>query len=193
MAKKKKSKKAKGEKAELTIEQIIKKRRADAGLKLAYQNLFERIAMLLIVGLILFTQIFMITPVNGMEMFPNLKDGDLAIVYRLQSNYLKDDVVVYELDGEKRIGRVVGKEADLVDIDVAGNLYINGSYQSSEEILYPTFKKDDDLTYPVQVLEDELFVLGDYRTTAVDSRDYGCISFDDVEGKVITVIRRRGL
>ena len=193
MAKKKKSKKAKGEKAELTIEQIIKKRRADAGLNLAYQNLFERIAMLLIVGLILFTQIFMITPVNGMEMFPNLKDGDLAVVYRLQSNYLKDDVVVYELDGEKRIGRVVGKEADLVDIDVAGNLYINGSYQSSEEILYPTFKKDGDLTYPIQVLEDELFVLGDYRTTAVDSRDYGCISFDDVEGKVITVIRRRGL
>lgn len=193
MAKKKKSKRAKGEKAQLTIEQIIKKRRADAGLKLAYQNLFERIAMLLIVGLILFAQIFMIMPVNGMEMFPNLKDGDLAIVYRLQSNYIKDDVVVYELDGEKRIGRVVGKEADLVDIDVAGNLYINGSYQSSEEILYPTYKKDGDLTYPVQVLEDELFVLGDYRTTAVDSRDYGCISFDDVEGKVITVIRRRGL
>ena len=192
MAKKKPSKKSKGEKPELTIERVIKKRRADAGLKLAYRNLFERIAMLVIVGLILFTQIFMITPVNGMEMFPNLKDGDLAIVYRLQSNYIKDDVVVYELDGQKRIGRVVGKEADLIDIDVAGNLYINGSYQSSEEILYPTFKKDG-VTYPLQILEDELFVLGDYRTSAVDSRDYGAISTDDVKGKVITVIRRRGL
>ena len=38
-----------------------------------------------------------------------------------------------------------------------------------------------------------MFLLGDYRTQTLDSRDFGAISMENVEGKVITLLRRRGL
>ena len=41
------------------------------------------------------------------------------------------------------------------------------------------------------VPEGCVFVLGDYRTQAEDSRDFGCISLEDVKAKVITILRRR--
>ena len=52
---------------------------------------------------------------------------------------------------------------------------------------------DSSLSYPYQVPENSVFVLGDYRTRSTDSRLYEAISLDQVEGKVITILRRRGL
>ncbi|MFR8353110.1 MAG: S26 family signal peptidase [Blautia obeum] len=41
--------------------------------------------------------------------------------------------------------------------------------------------------------EGQIFVLGDNRPEASDSRIYGCINIKDVKGKAIAVIRTRGL
>ena len=60
------------------------------------------------------------------------------------------------------------------------------------EIIFPTFPGET-LTYPYRVAGDSVFVLGDYRTQTEDSRNFGSIPLDDVEGKVITYLRRRGL
>lgn len=124
-------------------------------------------------------------------MFPALKDGDLVIAFQLQREYAKNDVVVYRADGEERIGRVAARAADVVTLDETGTLLVNGTVQSGE-ILYPTYAKEG-ITYPYTVPEGTMFVLGDYRTQAEDSRDLGAISMKDVEGKVITILRRRGL
>lgn len=183
---------AKKKKVEPSIAQTIRQRWEGAKVKQSYCDLLIRIAGLAVICLILFTQVFLIMPVNGMGMFPNLKDGDIIIAFRLVNDFQKDDVLVYDRDGVNQVGRLVGQAGDEVDIDVEGNLYLNGVYQTSEKILYPTFLKGD-LDYPVKVQETEFFVLGDYRTQALDSRDYGCISQDNVKGKVITAIRRRGL
>ena len=68
---------------------------------------------------------------------------------------------------------------------------MNGTPQSGE-ILYPTYPKEG-MEYPYRVPEGTVFVLGDYRTQTEDSRDFGPVSLDDVEGKVITILRRRGI
>lgn len=38
-----------------------------------------------------------------------------------------------------------------------------------------------------------MFILGDYRTQTEDSRDHGPIPMEDVEAKVITILRRQGI
>ena len=43
------------------------------------------------------------------------------------------------------------------------------------------------------VPENHVFILGDYRTQTVDSRDFGPVPMECVAGKVITILRRRGL
>ena len=49
------------------------------------------------------------------------------------------------------------------------------------------------ITYPYEVPEGSIFVLGDYRTDANDSRTYGAIPASCIKGKVLTILRRRGI
>ena len=74
-------------------------------------------------------------------------------------------------------------------LDDSGTLVVNGAVQSGE-ILYPTYAKDA-LEYPYTVPEGCFFVLGDYRTQSEDSRDFGPVPLEDVQAKVITLLRRR--
>lgn len=170
---------------------VIRARRIALNTKEEYKSLALRIVMLGLAVYIIFTQAFLITRNSGLGMFPALKDGDLVIAYRLQKEYVKNDVVVYTIDGKQEIGRIIARGTDVVTLDDGGTLRVNGTVQSGE-ILYPTHKKGD-LEYPYQVPEGEVFLLGDYRTNAVDSRDFGSVSMKQVAGKVITILRRRGL
>ena len=173
------------------MNEMIKKRRDKLALKEGYIGLLLRIVLLASIGVLLFTQVFLIARVKGNEMFPAVKDGDLVLAFRLQQNYEKNDLISYKNDGRRRIGRVIAQENDSVKMDDSGQLLVNAAIQSGE-IMYPSYPRDT-LEYPYEVPEGHVFILGDYRTQAKDSRDFGAIPKKEIEGKVITILRRRGL
>lgn len=156
-----------------------------------YLKLLIRIAALALIFWLLLTQVFQICQISGNAMFPAVKDGDLLFGFRLESSYAKNDVVIYRQDGQRRAGRVIAAAGDVVNITDQGEVLVNGTTQSGE-ILYPT-EPGDDLTYPYTVPEDSVFILGDYRTQSADSRIFGAVSVKNVESKVFTLMRRRGL
>ena len=163
----------------------------NTGLRREVFGLLARAAVVVIIGWLLFTRVFLLTQAVGSDMFPAVKDGDLLIGYRLQASYTKNEVVIYEQDGKLRVGRILGRSGDILRLDETGVLLVNGSAQSGE-ILYPTYAKEG-LEYPYTVPGDAVFILGDYRTRAEDSRDFGAIPLQDVKAKVITLLRRRSL
>lgn len=169
----------------------IGKRRGLSETAVGYIALVLRILFIAAVGAALFTKVFLVTQVTGNEMFPALKDGDLILAFRLQRNYAKNDVVAYTYGGKTYAGRIAALEDDVVTVDESGVLLVNGTEQRGE-ILYPTYAEDG-LLYPYRVSEGCVFVLGDYRTVAHDSRERGEIALEDVGGKVISLLRRRGL
>ena len=173
----------------VTPASIIYTRRIRVETRNGYLCLFLRVMLILMILWVVFTQVFLVTQAPDNDMFPAVKDGDLLIGFRLQGNYVKDDVVVYELGGETRVGRVMGRSADVITLNDSGTLLVNGTSQSGE-ILYPTYAKEG-IEYPFMVPDDCVFVLGDYRTQAEDSRDFGCIPLENVKAKVITILRRR--
>lgn len=164
--------------------------------------LMRQVAVLAGAGWILFTQIFMFVRVQGTEMFPALKDGDLALVFRMQRSYAAGDVVSYEADGALHIGRIIAGENDVVTFDGSGGLLVNGTVQSGD-ILYPTYARsededqadasEDEASLTVRIPQTCVYILGDYRTQSMDSRDFGPIPSGQVKGKVITILRRRGI
>lgn len=171
--------------------EVIRARRLALNTREGYKSLFLRILVLGLTAYLIFTQVFLITQNRGLGMFPALKDGDLMIAFRLQKEYAKDDVVVGTVDGKQVVGRIVARATDVVTLDESGKLLVNGTAQSGE-IMYPTFAKEG-LEYPYRVPDGHIFVLGDYRTNTEDSRDFGPMPMKQVKGKVITILRRRGL
>ncbi|MGM9628676.1 MAG: signal peptidase I [Faecousia sp.] len=175
----------------LAIEQVIRKRGNQLLIRQGYVSLLLRCIVLIVVLVILFSQVFLITQVSGNDMFPAIKDGDLVFAYRLQKDLSKNDVIVYRYNGELRVGRILGRPGDVIMMDESGTLLVNGTAQGGE-IMYPTYAKEN-YTYPYVVPEDSYFILGDYRTQTEDSRDFGPVVLSSIQGKVITILRRRGI
>ena len=180
-----------------TIEQVIARRRARLNDRRDARQLVLRVLFLAAVGYVLATQVFLLDQNHGQDMFPALKDGDLCIAFRtqmqtlLKQRYVRDDVVAYRHNDRRRFGRIVATEGDVVNITEAATLVVNGT-PIGNEILFPTDAREA-VEYPCRVPEGCVFVLGDYRPEATDSRDFGPVPLDSVEGKVITILRRRGL
>ena len=154
--------------------------------------LFLKVLMIGMFLVLFFTFMFGITQVQDETMDPAVKEGDLAIYYRLDKRYSKDDVVIVNIDGETQIRRVVALPGDTVDMDERG-LVINGYSQIETNIYTRTEPYVDGITFPITLAEDEVFVLGDNRPKAVDSRMYGAVKVSATNGKLMTLIRRRNL
>ena len=183
---------------ELHIEDVIAHRQEKALVRSGYRDLLIRILVLGLAVWLILTYGFLITQCSGQEMYPSIKDGDLCIIFRreafrlMKQEYAAGDIVAYQAEGKRHFGRVVAIGGDTVQIDDTGSILVNGVTEG-EDILYPTYVRGDDLVTLNIVQKNTLFVLGDYRTNTQDPRDFGPIPLDSVEGKVISILRRRGL
>jgi signal peptidase I len=173
-------------------EEKVKKQSEKQRQKKVIKSTFVKLGTMCLTIWVIFTFIFGITQVKGETMYPSIRDGDLMLYYRLENDFYVGDVVTFLVNGYRRTARIVAMGGDVVDIDEAGQLLVNGDVQS-EEIFYPTDKITSEVVYPYTVEENSYFVLCDFRTASVDSRGYGAISEKDLDGKVITILRRRGL
>lgn len=178
-------------KKQMTNAEIITARKNRALDREGYIALILRILTIAFVLWVFLSYVFVITVASGNDMFPAVKDGDVLLGYRLQSDYAKSDVVIYVANGETKVGRIAALGGDAVDFGEDGQFFVNGTAQSGE-ILYSSYAKDG-IDYPYTVPDGSLFILGDYRTQATDSRDFGAVSLSEVKGKLITLLRRRGL
>ena len=155
------------------------------------RNIWVRILTAVLPLIIIFTFILNISIHSGNSMYPAIRDGDLLVTFKL-GEPVRNDVVVYEINGIKKTGRVIAVGGDTVEITEDGMLLIN-SIQTSEEIFYATFvSQESGIQYPYYVEEGTCFILNDFRSDAGDSREYGNIQLGDITGPVIFVIRRRG-
>ena len=171
--------------------EVIRRRRMQLLTTRGYLSLALRILVITLAIWLIFTNVFLLSQCSDLGMFPAIEAGDLLLAYRLQDEYVKGDVVIYTVDGAQYLGRIVARETDLVQLDDSGNLIVNGTTQGGE-IMYPTYAKEG-IHYPLTIPQGTLFILGDYRTQTQDSRDFGPIPLKNIEGKVITIVRRRGL
>ena len=155
--------------------------------------LLIKIASIALAFILLFTLLFGITRYQDPSMAPAIKDGDLVIFYRYtQSGYQPQDAIALNKNGQIQVRRVIAVAGDTVDITEDG-LVINGALQYEPEIHQKTERYEQGADFPLTVPEGQVFVLGDSREGATDSRVYGCVEISETSGKVMAVIRRRGI
>lgn len=122
--------------------------------------------------------------------YPSVKDGDFCLTYRL-AKLRQGAMIAYRQDGRTRLGRIIAMSGDKVEIF---NDYIMvNDYGISENAVYPTSPEGSAIAYPYIVPDDHVFVLNDFRSDISDSRTYGGIPLEDVEGAVVFTMRMRGI
>jgi signal peptidase I len=154
--------------------------------------LLGKLAAFLLILFVMFRLVFGLGVVRDESMYPRLRNGDLVLYYRMQKSYCAGDVVAVRVDGKEYFGRIVAIGGDTVDISENGELMLNG-YAQSEEIFFETDPAENGASLPCTVPEGSVYILGDHRTQAVDSRILGTVTKKGIEGKAITLLRRRGI
>jgi len=151
-----------------------------------------KIAVIIVLFVVAFTFIYGFHMVRDPHMSPMVNDGDVLLFFRLSRDYDINDLLLLNFEGERQVRRVVAQEGDTVDITENG-LIVNGSRIHEPMIFQETWRLETAVQFPLTVGRGQVFVLGDARETAIDSRVYGPIYTRDTLGTVITVIRRRGM
>jgi len=154
--------------------------------------LLGKIAAVVVAFLLVFLFLFGLCRNADASMDPAIRDGDLILYYRLDKTYAAGDTLLLEYEGQRQVRRVIATAGDVVDITEEG-LLVNGALQQEPEIYQQTQRWADGADFPLTVGESQVFVLGDARENAVDSRVYGAVEIKDTLGKVITLLRRRNI
>ena len=164
-------------------------------IKNSYRFLFHfliKTAVIVIAAVLILKFVFLPYRMSGNTMSPFVRDGDFCIFYRLENIYLNDVVIYEDSDGKDHVGRVVASAGQVVDFPENGGYEVNG-YQPTEEIPYETYRAEaGEVSYPLELGEGEYFILNDFRQLTTDSREYGAISGDQIKGKLLFLMRRRG-
>jgi signal peptidase I len=167
--------------------------RADPGERTAHRGRRRGLlAAVAVVVLVVLVRLLVVAPerVTSDSMEPTVGVGDTVVVdkvsWRLGDLHRRDLVTFTLPDGDEHfIKRVVGLPGDRVTIEDAV-LKVNGDAVPEP---YVDHSRIDALYFgPVVVPEAHVFVLGDNRFGSIDSRVYGAVPLDCVDGRVLLTV-----
>ena len=124
--------------------------------------------------------------IYGSSMTPTLQDGE--IVFSVKTSDLKQgDIIAFYYNNKILVKRVIAGPGDWVNIcPQTGNVSINDVLLEEPYLQEKSFG-DADIEFPYQVPDGKIFVMGDHRSTSVDSRHtvVGCVAEEQIVGKIV--------
>lgn len=128
---------------------------------------------------------FPVLEVTGSSMAPSLESGQVVLTLRT-SEPEPGDITVFYHENQILVRRMIAGAGDWIDINDTGTVFVNGE-KLEEPYLQRSVLRPSDLTYPYQVPDGCIFVMGDNRAISMDSRlsEIGPVSSDRVLGKIL--------
>lgn len=149
----------------------------------------EAIVVSLVAVILVFTFIFRIVSIDGNSMNNTLHDQDRVMISHLFYTPKRGDIVVLGIPNMDKpiIKRIIGMAGDRIEVDYDTDIVkVNGEMVSEPYIKEDMLPKGQ-VTFPIEVPEGKIFVMGDNRNDSLDSRYYevGFVDVDDIIGQAM--------
>lgn len=146
------------------------------------------VVVAVIILLNLFTHVFQIVRYNGAGMEPNLRSGQTLILRKTQS-VEEGDIIAFYYNNQVLVRRVICTGGKQLSIAGDGTVSVNGVVLE-EDYLQGKSAGQCNISFPSQIEAGDLFVMGDNRQIAMDSRlkEIGTVPVERVIGKVVLAL-----
>jgi len=169
----------------MQVEEELKREIYKSKYKTILKSTIYSLITIAAVAVLIATLVLPVLEVNSSSMSPTVNEGEIVVSIK-SKNLSSGDVVAFYHGNKILVKRVIAKAGSWVNMDKDGNVYVDGKLLN-ESYLNEKSLGEYDIEFPYQVPDGSHFVLGDERTTSIDSRmqEIGCISKDNIIGKII--------
>ncbi len=136
------------------------------------------------IAVLIATLVLPVLQISGTSMEPTLNNGEIVVLFKT-TKLERGDLCGFSYSNKILIKRVIGLPGDFIVVDQEGNVFVNNK-KLDEPYITEKGLGECDIEFPYEVPQNEYFLMGDHRTTSIDSRSsvIGCIPQDQIIGKI---------
>ena len=123
--------------------------------------------------------------IYGSSMTPTLNEGEIVVTVKGGGIHTGDVTGLY-VGNRLLVKRIIAGPGQWVNITEDGTVIVDGE-ALDEPYIEDKALGDCNIELPYQVPDGRFFVMGDHRSTSVDSRHstVGCIAEEDIVGRIV--------
>ncbi len=166
------------------IETAILKTKYSQKYKKVLKSTLSSLIVVAAIAVLIATLVLPVLQIRGSSMEPTLNDEEIVVLIKT-SNLKRGQLCCFSYQNKLLIKRIIGVPGDSITINEEGFVYVNDVLLDEPYILDRALGECD-IDFPVHVSENHYFILGDHRSTSIDSRSsaVGLVDAEQVVGKI---------